>query len=147
MRIQVSNRERYIMHSSVVLLYTGLHALLLIALSWNVVRLRQRHEVGIGTGSVHALERAVRVQANFCEYVPLALLLLALIEFGSNAPAWVLHVLGLALLVGRVAHALGLSRSAGASRARVLGTLLTWIVLVLGAAVGVAAALFSLIGG
>ncbi len=135
------------MHSSVVLLYTGLHALLLIALSWNVVRLRQRHEVGIGTGSVHALERAVRVQANFCEYVPLALLLLALIEFGSNVPAWVLHVLGLALLVGRVAHALGLTRSAGASRARVIGTLLTWIVLVLGAAVGVAAALFSLIGG
>jgi len=135
------------MHSSVVLLYTGLHALLLIALSWNVVRLRQRHEVGIGTGSVHALERAVRVQANFCEYVPLALLLLALIEFGSNVPAWALHVLGLALLVGRVAHALGLSRSAGASRARVVGTLLTWIVLVLGAAVGVAAALFSLIGG
>jgi len=135
------------MHSSVVLLYTGLHALLLIALSWNVVRLRQRHEVGIGTGSVHALERAVRVQANFCEYVPLALLLLALIEFGSNVPAWVLHVLGLALLVGRVAHALGLTRSAGASRARVIGTLLTWIVLVLGAAVGVAAALFLLIGG
>lgn len=135
------------MHSSVVLLYTGLHALLLIALSWNVVRLRQRHEVGIGTGSVHALERAVRVQANFCEYVPLALLLLALIEFGSNVPAWVLHVLGLALLVGRVAHALGLTRSAGASRARVIGTLLTWIVLVLGAAVGVAAALRSLIGG
>jgi len=112
-----------------------------------VVRLRQRHEVGIGTGSVQALERAVRVQANFCEYVPLALLVLALIEFGSSVPVWVLHALGLALLVGRVAHALGLNRSAGASRARVLGTLLTWIVLVLGAGVAVAAALLSMSGG
>lgn len=134
------------MQSSVVLLYAGLHALLLIVLSWNVVRLRQRHEVGIGTGSVQALERAVRVQGNFCEYVPLALLLLALIEFGSNVPVWILHALGLALLAGRVAHAAGLTRSAGASRARVVGTLLTWIVLVLGAGVAVAAALFSLGG-
>lgn len=135
------------MQSSVVLLYAGLHALLLIALSWNVVRLRQRHQVGIGTGSVQALERAVRVQANFSEYVPLALLVLALIEFGSNAPVWVLHVLGIALLAGRIAHALGLNRSAGASRARVVGTLLTWIVLVLGAGVAVATALSSLPGG
>jgi len=134
------------MPSSIILLYAGLHALLLIALSWNVVRLRQRHQVGIGTGSVDALERAVRVQANFCEYVPLALLLLALIEFGSNVPVWALHGLGLMLLAGRVAHALGLSRSAGASRARVLGTLATWIVLVLAAGVAVAVALLSLPG-
>ena len=131
------------MQSSVILLYAGLHALLLIALSWNVVRLRQRHQVGIGTGSVNALERAVRVQANFCEYVPLTLLLLALIEFATRVPAWALHLLGLALLVGRVAHAVGLGRSAGASRARVLGTLATWIVLLLAAGVAVSAGLLA----
>ena len=135
------------MLSSIVLLYTGLHALLLIALSWNVVRLRQRHQVGIGTGSVAALERAVRVQANFCEYAPLALLLLALIEFSSNVPAWALHVLGVALLVGRIAHAMGLGRSAGASRARVLGTLATWIVLLVAAVVAIVASAFAAVGG
>jgi len=125
------------MYSSVVLLYTSLLALLLIGLSYNVVRLRQRHQVGIGTGSIEALERAVRAQANFCEYVPLALLLLALIEFGANLPAWTLHILGLLLLVGRLAHALGLNRTAGASRARVVGIMLTWIVLLAASGMGV----------
>ncbi|MFO7763963.1 MAG: MAPEG family protein [Wenzhouxiangellaceae bacterium] len=134
------------MQPSVVLFYTALHALLLIALSWNVVRLRQRHQVGIGTGSVDALERAARVQANFCEYVPLALLLLALIEFGTRVPIWALHLLGLALLVGRIAHAVGLGRSAGASRARVLGTVLTWAVLLFAAGIGAAAGVVAAVG-
>ncbi|HKL52335.1 MAG TPA: MAPEG family protein [Wenzhouxiangellaceae bacterium] len=127
------------MYSSVVLLYTSLLALLLIGLSYNVVRLRQQYQVGIGTGSVQALERAVRAQANFCEYVPLALLLLALIEFGTNMPAWALHILGLLLFVGRVMHALGLNRTAGASSARVVGIVLTWIVLLVASGMGLAA--------
>jgi len=133
------------MYSSVVLLYTSLLALLLIGLSYNVVRLRQLHQVGIGTGSVQALERAVRAQANFCEYVPLALLLLALIEFGGNVPVWALHSLGLLLLVGRIAHALGLNRTAGASRARVVGTVLTWVVLLVASGMGLAAGVVAAI--
>ena len=127
------------MDSSVVLLYTSLLGLLLIGLSYNVVRLRQRHQVGIGTGSVQALERAVRAHANFCEYVPLALLLLALIEFAGGAPVWTLHILGLLLLSGRIAHALGLSRNAGVSRARVIGTLLTWVVVLIAGGIGITA--------
>ncbi|MEX2498390.1 MAG: MAPEG family protein [Wenzhouxiangellaceae bacterium] len=134
------------MYSSVVLLYSSLLALLLIALSYNVVRLRQQHQVGIGSGSIQALERAVRAHANFCEYVPMVLLLLALIEFGGNVPAWALHVLGLLLLAGRVAHAFGLSRSAGTSRARVIGTVLTWMVLLIAAGMGVAAGLVAAFG-
>ena len=133
------------MYSSVILLYTSLLALLLIGLSYNVVRLRRRHQVGIGTGSVKALERAVRAHANFCEYVPLALLLLALVEFGGNVPAWALHLLGLMLLIGRISHALGLNRSAGASRARVVGTLLTWIVLLVASGMGLAVGVVSAI--
>ena len=133
------------MDSSVVILYTSLLGFLLIALSYNVVRLRQRHQVGIGTGAVQALERAVRAQANFCEYVPLALLLLVLVELGGNVPAWALHLLGLMLLVGRISHALGLSRSAGASWARVVGTLLTWIVLLVASGMGLAVGVVSAI--
>lgn len=126
------------MYPSIVLIYASLLALLLIGLSYNVVRLRRRHQVGIGTGSVQALERAVRAHANFCEYVPLALLLLGLIELGGKVPGWTLHILGLALLAGRIAHAQGLSRSAGASRARVVGTALTWGVLLVASGMGLA---------
>lgn len=133
------------MYSSTVLLYASLLALLLVALSYNVVRLRQQHAVGIGSGSVQALERAIRAHANFCEYVPMALVLLVLIEIGGNVPAWALHVLGLLLLVGRIAHSIGLSRTAGASRARVVGTVLTWTVLLISSGVGLAAAVFALL--
>lgn len=126
------------MYPSIVLIYASLLALLLIGLSYNVVRLRRRHQVGIGTGSVQALERAVRAHANFCEYVPLALLLLGLIELGGKVPGWMLHILGLALLAGRIAHAQGLNRSAGASRARVVGTALTWGVLLVASGMGLA---------
>lgn len=134
------------MYSSVVLLYTSLLALLLLVLSYNVVRLRQKHQVGIGTGTVQPLERAVRVQANFCEYVPMALLLLGLIEIGGNVPAWAMHVLGMLLLIGRVAHAFGLSRSAGASRGRVAGTVLTWTVLLVAAGTGLATGVAAALG-
>lgn len=133
------------MYSSTVLLYASLLALLLVALSYNVVRLRQQHQIGIGSGSVQSLERAIRAHANFCEYVPMALVLLVLIEIGGNVPAWALHVLGLLLLVGRIAHAIGLSRTAGASRARVVGTVLTWTVLLISSGVGLAAAVFALL--
>jgi len=126
------------MHVAIVLLYAGLSALILLALSFNVVRLRLRHRVGLGSGEVPDLERAIRAHANFCEYTPLALLLLGLLALAGAAPGWALHVLGAALVLGRVLHALGLTRSAGASRARQAGTVLTWLVLLVaaGAALG-----------
>lgn len=127
------------------LLYAGLASLLLIALSYRVVALRRRHQVGIGTGSVNALERAIRAQANFSEYVPLALLLLALLEM-TSAPALLIHALGVALILGRVLHAIGLNRSAGISSGRFVGTLLTWLVLLIGGLFATARALLQLLG-
>jgi len=126
-----------------ILLYAALLALVLLALSYNVVRLRRRHQIGIGTGGNEELARAVRAQANFCEYVPLALLLLALIEFSARAPGWSLHLLGFALVVGRVLHGFGLARSSGASKGRVAGTLLTWLVLLSGAGLALGLAVAS----
>jgi len=134
------------MSTSIVIIYASLLALLLIALSLNVVRLRQRHQVGIGTGSIQALERAVRAHGNFCEYVPLTVVLLVLVELGGSVPAWSLHLLGLVLVVARLAHAVGLSRSAGASKARIVGTLLTWIVLVVAAGLGLVRGVSAIIG-
>jgi hypothetical protein len=133
------------MHLSIVLFYAGLLALLLLVLSGQVVRLRLRHRVGLGAGSVPELERAIRAHANFCEYVPLALLLLAGLSLAGAAPGWALHALGLSLLIGRVLHAFGLARSAGASRARQAGTVLTWLVLLVAAVAAVAAGLRGLV--
>lgn len=107
-------------------LYAALCAILLIALSLRVARLRKTLKVGIGDGGERALQKAIRVQGNFIEYVPMALLLLFLLELSRQAPFWVLHLLGAGLLLGRVLHAIGLSTTAGLSFGRMVGILLTF---------------------
>lgn len=109
-------------------LYAALSALLMLALAGNVVRLRQRHKVGLGDGGQTALSCAVRAHANASEYLPLALLLLVLYEIGG-APGWAVHAYGGVLLAARIAHGLGLSGSPGGTPGRFYGTLATWLVM------------------
>lgn len=119
-------------------LYAGLLGLMLPVLSLRVVRLRRRLQIGLGDGGHAELRRAVRVQGNFIEYAPLGLLLLFAIE-ALAYPAWLVHLLGLVLIAGRVAHAVGLNRSEGASAGRVAGMVLTLNMII-------AAAVLCLIG-
>ena len=62
---------------------------------------------GLGEGSDPSLMLAVRAHGNFTEYVPLGLLLLALVESKGNHSKGVCF-LGGSLLAGRVAHAVAL---------------------------------------
>jgi len=105
-------------------IYAGLLGLLLLALTASVVRLRGKYKVGIGDGGHPELSRAVRAHANFIEYVPLALILLLILEY-RGIPAWALHGLGGSLFLGRVLHAWGLSQRAGTSFGRAIGIVLT----------------------
>jgi len=82
----------------------------------------------LGIGTEPAMERAVRVHANFVEYVPLTLLLLLLAELAA-APAGLLHACGATLVVCRVLHAYGLSQTSGRSFGRFWGTAGTWAVI------------------
>jgi len=84
--------------------YAGLFGLRFLALSANCAGERYRTRIAIGDGGDERLRRRIRVHANFAEYVPLTLLILALVEL-NGAPAWLLHALCLALLAGRLLHA------------------------------------------
>lgn len=125
-------------------LYAGLLAVWFLFLSVRVVTLRRGARVGIGTGDNQDLARRVRVHGNFAEYVPLALLLMLLLET-NTALVWLLHGAGLALVIGRIAHFLGLGRSVGTSWGRVSGTALTWAAMLVlaGANLGYAVALLN----
>lgn len=96
---------------------------------------RKAHRIGVGTGGDEVMTRRVRVHANFAEYVPLALLMLALLELAGTAAA-VVWTCGLVLLLARLAHAIGLGGSAGYSAGRFGGTLLTLAVLLAMALLG-----------
>ena len=111
-------------------LITGLYAapigLLVVGLGLRVVQLRVRYRVGIGDGGHGELARAIRAHGNLIEYAPLALVLLLLTELSHALPGPALHAAGGAIVVGRLLHAAGLSRTAAPSGARLAGMLLTW---------------------
>ncbi|MGQ0428583.1 MAG: MAPEG family protein [Gammaproteobacteria bacterium] len=108
--------------------YAALLGLLLIALSAFVVLARRRYRVGLGAGKEEGMQQAMRVQANFAEYVPLALVLLVLAEL-TDLPAGAIHAAGSALVVSRLMHAWGLAHSPGRSFGRFWGTAGTWLVI------------------
>ncbi len=120
----------------ITLLVASLHALLFVVLSLRVVLHRRAHRIGVGTGGDEAMTRKVRVHANFAEYVPLALLMLALLELSRLPSAWI-WVLGVALLLARVLHAVGLGGSAGYSVGRFAGAATTFLLLLVMAGLGI----------
>ncbi|MCR6662593.1 MAG: MAPEG family protein [Luteimonas sp.] len=120
----------------ITLLIASLHVLLYLWLTVRVITRRKASRIGIGTGGNEVLARAVRVHANFGEYVPLGLLLLALLELSGIRPA-LLWVFGIGLLLARILHAIGLGGSAGVSFGRFGGMLLTLGVLLAMAITGI----------
>lgn len=99
------------------LIYAGIFGIMLVILSWRIMRIRSRLEVMIGDGGERELNVAVRIQGNFVEYVPMALLLLFFNEAAGWNP-WIIHLFGVLLLGARLAHVHGMNQknSAGAGR-------------------------------
>lgn len=119
-------------------LYAGIAGLLLLVLSIRIIRVRRARQLAIGDGGDEDLARRIRAHANFTEYAPLALVLLAIVEAAAY-PAWVVHGLGIALIAGRASHAW--SMTAASIPTRTVGMVLTFAVLVLASALAIAAAL------
>ena len=113
---------------NVVALYAGLLGLILLLLSYKVVKSRQKFEVGIGDGDQEELNRAIRVQGNFIEYVPLALILLVMSQV-TLGYVLLTHIAGATLVISRVMHAQGLGKTIDVSTGRFVGIILTWLVL------------------
>ncbi len=118
--------------------YAALAAAILIVLSLRVIGLRRSRGVAIGDGGDDGVARRIRAQGNFAEYTPLALVLILLLELGG-APAWQLHLLGVALILGRILHAWSLTAHSG--KGRFAGMTLTFFVLAAGALGNLKAAL------
>ena len=110
-------------------LYASLLVLWFVVLSARVVNLRRRGIIFGDNGDL-AVTRVVRAQANFAEYVPLALLLMGFLEV-SRFSIYILHALGLTLLVARLFHGLALSFGWQMRSGRVAGAALTFIVLLI----------------
>jgi uncharacterized membrane protein YecN with MAPEG domain len=106
-------------------LYASLAGLLIVVLGLRTAFGRRASKIGIGDGNDDLLMRRMRVHGNAVENIPIALILLGLLEINMGHPI-LLHALGATLLVGRLLHVWGLSSSAGVSFGRMYGMLLTW---------------------
>lgn len=105
--------------------YLGILTLLMLVLGARVSMLRQKHRVSMGTGEHPDLQRAVRAFGNLTEWLPLIVMALIACEW-IGAPPIFLHVVGIALVIGRVLHPFGL-RADRATSARTVAVLLTWL--------------------
>ena len=107
----------------------SLLTILFIKLSFAVITLRRKNKVGLGSGGYDDLERAIRAQGNFAEYVPFGIILIACLEL-NGAPWWLVATLGLALIIGRLIHAKGINVPPPDFKKRVLGMKLTFNTLI-----------------
>lgn len=119
--------------------YAGLLLLLFLALTVRVLSRRFAARVTLGTGGDRLLERAIRVHANCAEYVPIFLATLLAAEL-CGAPAPALHAAGVAMLAGRIAHGVGMSREPDILPLRAGGMVLTLLGLAMAAALALGSA-------
>ena len=122
--------------------YAALLALLFLGLSLRAMLGRKRARVPFGEAASEELRRRLRAHANFAEYVPLAVILMGLLEL-QGAGAIILNLIGLLLLAGRLAHGYGISRIPEDTRARILGMGLTFAAMIISILSLVAIALFG----
>ena len=113
----------------VTALYTGLFLLLMTALAANVVRQRLGGKVSLGDGGNKTLNQAIRAHGNAAEYVPLVLIGLAVLEL-TGASGTALHLYGGVFFLGRLLHAVGMTRPSAVNKGRQAGIVLSWLVMV-----------------
>lgn len=110
-------------------IYAAIFAIFFVFLSIRTSRQRRKLKIGLGDSGNTDMQRAVRVHANFAEYVLLCLLMLYLVE-QSGVYAWFMHALCVGLLLGRLSHAYGVSQQREDFAFRVTGMMLTFTVLI-----------------
>lgn len=120
----------------ITLTIAGASAVIGLWLGLRVSLMRRSRKVSVGDGGDPVVTARMRAHANFSEYAPLFLILLALVELARGPQHWLWAVAG-AFVLGRLLHPFGMDRP-GASRMRIAGILLTWASLLILAAYALA---------
>jgi len=98
---------------------------LYVQLTLGVINIRRRDRISLGDAGNEDLLKATRAHANLIEWAPIALILVAILEFNS-APIWLCALPAAAFVLGRVLHPLGIITTEREQfKKRVLGMQLT----------------------
>lgn len=110
----------------VALITAGAAALLNFWLGLRVSLLRISKKVLVGDGGDPRLIARMRAHANFAEYAPIVLILIALVELAGGTRSW-LWAASAAFVLGRVLHAFGMD---GWRLGRMIGIAATMVVMI-----------------
>ncbi len=94
------------MSVAITALYAAILALIVIALAVNVTVHRVKLRVPLGDGGNAQMRRMIRLHGNAAEYIPFAVLLVAIYELNAGSHT-ALHVIGIALIRGPCGSNLG----------------------------------------
>ena len=108
------------MSLSVTTIYTLPLLAIWLVLFFRVSASRGKFKQSFGDGGHLALLQRIRQHGNFIEWVPLALLLMLLAEAQGTGTLW-LHSAGVLLVLGRLAHPIGLKPDNAGHPFRYLG--------------------------
>ena len=96
----------------ITILYAGVLGLMAIGLGATAGLYRGKHGISIGDGGDQELTLRMRRHANFVENVPLALILISLLEMQAVSNI-AIHALGAAVVLGRILHWVGFDDNVG----------------------------------
>ncbi len=106
---------------AITALCAGILGVLAVVLAGHVGAYRGKAKVSIGDGGNDELICRIRKQGNFTEYVPLALILLGLLEMSGSAGSMAISIMGGLLVVSRALHPLGMKLDGSQSMCRMFG--------------------------
>ena len=112
--------------------FSSILALIFYKLSINVIRLRRKYKVSLGSSKKNKdLNQAIRAHGNLSEFLPIGLILLACLEV-NHLPKIVVFMCGLFFLIGRYLHATSFLKEEIDSSNRVLGMKIThWSIILM----------------
>lgn len=105
-------------------IYAAILGLFFVLITFRTISIRRNAKVAIGGGDNQLLQRAIRVHGNFTEYVPIALILIFFLETQINSKI-IIHLLLIALIVGRSIHFYGVRQVKENLNFRVVGMVIT----------------------
>lgn len=111
---------------AITALYASILALIVIALAINVTMHRAKLRIALGDGGNPVMLRMIRVHANAAEYVPLAIGLMLAYELNGGSHT-ALHIVGIALIAGRILQSWNMWMTEVAQFGRISGQSLTWL--------------------
>jgi len=111
---------------SITALYAAILAFIIVALGINVTVHRVKLGVPLGDGGNPQMLRMIRLHGNAVEYIPLALVLMLAYEINGG---WhtALHIIGIALVAGRLIQTWAMWSTEIAGPGRGTGQTLTWL--------------------